>query len=234
MIESIFIAFNWIITEGGINSGFSLSFTILVTIVFIILHFLSRSWPKLFQKWSSIDEIFIKHDYPAPKKNHKTFIKWFTVISALYSIILQTLFLPGRYTQTKQNMEFCNVDKNVSALMYMYTRERSHIFNYVKFRYWMIPFLEGIWYIMCLTWYLAISLVIAISIWLSMRLKQIETKIQRHLQQKANMSWERVYDHFKQIIGLIEEVNSEMGMLMLFNCAIFLIFICFFLFKLAR
>lgn len=113
----------------------------------------------------------------------------------------------------------------------MYHRERPQIFNILPFHFVLIPFLELTRLVLSLYWTFIDILIIHVSIGLTTRFKQLETRITDSKFNASEDIWYEIRMHYGQLTDLVAKVDDKFATIILISCANNMYFICYNIFK---
>lgn len=217
-----------------IHQAFQTTYFIGSLLARIKLILLARKWLQLKARWSEWETPFNTFPYENPHESHQRFIRRLLVLTMLTTFAMLAFYTAWRLESASINIEMCHVPKHISLVAYMYVKEREHIFNFINFRPWMIPILELQYWLAEFGWVQSFNLIVVLAVWLTAHFEQLQQRIERDRGLKSESYWNEVYGHFKRLVGLVADVNRELGLLIVLNCFKRMFFLCFFLLKLIR
>lgn len=233
IIETCLIYFHWISTSGGLKYAVRSLFSILALTNGITLLILAMRWPKISLRWSKQESVFRKFPYQMPDKNITALLTSLTVLTILFTFCINTTWVTMKVVHTLESRNNCKLPVDYNFFAHYYRKERPHVFRFINFRLWMSPimYLQHLFTDFC--WMLSHNLNILLSIWVSARLKQLLQRIKQNQRLERCMDrWMTVYEDFKVLVELIEDVDQEIGIFVIITCLIRLHFLVSFISKL--
>lgn len=234
VINSIINLSIWIIDGFGISFSVMVIFCIASVIIDAVMCMKARKWSKISKRWAELEKVFRKKPYEEPTENYKNMFTRLTGTTTIVFIALSLVYHLWLYSLSKTNLEVCENPLNISIIENMYVRGRYHLFIFTEFKIWMAPILSFHFIILDLCWGYSRNFVVLCIIWIVSRFKQLHKRIITELEEKNNIDWTEIYKHFRILVALVEDVDKELGFIILFTCAARLPFLCYFLFKISR
>lgn len=232
VFEACFNAYLWLQNGAGIKKGFFIVRFIQSNILSYNLQYLAWNWPKFTQLWAEKEEIFLKFPY----QNFKTKSNGLFLKVAAFCMILafgdNLLYFIRKHNQSKLYIEACNLTMNHFELTYR--RERLFYISVFGYQPWFIPIFELDATIGTMLWSLSKGLIIVLSIWLNIRLEQLWKRVKFSYKTKLKACWTELYEHYIQLLRLISDVDTAIGMITLQAAAHNFVFHCFYVFKVTR
>uniref|UniRef100_A0A240SYM8 Gustatory receptor n=1 Tax=Phlebotomus papatasi TaxID=29031 RepID=A0A240SYM8_PHLPP len=209
----------------------SLTFFSITTTGQIFFINLARRWPKLIRCWDRAESIFLTRPYRTHgwrldcKMKILCFI-WVALAASEYSgyVTMTLIGINGALNECPGT--------NVTIQEVFFESQRTHIFYWIRFHDWMIPFLLLINMSLTFCWTYLDLFIMLVGISLAARFNQVTDRIKRMENMIIPESfWTEIRSHYLLLNELVLYVDDRLSLILLLSCASNLYFVCLQLFN---
>ncbi|GAB0095008.1 hypothetical protein DMENIID0001_103340 [Sergentomyia squamirostris] len=211
------------VTLHGVEGITFYGITVMGQLCFFLL---ATRWPKFVRCWDKVESVFLTRPYRTRERRLERSVRSLYLFWIILAFIEYNLAQCAAINGISRALEICPSTK-ITALEIFYRSQRPHVFMWIKYRRWMIPFLLLINMSLTFCWTYLDLFIMVTGISMAYRFKQISDRIHRMKGMTIPDSfWIEIRSHYLMMNELVLYVDKRLSMLILLSCASNLYFIC--------
>ncbi|XP_037048444.1 uncharacterized protein LOC119082852 [Bradysia coprophila] len=187
-------------------------------------------WPSLIQLWRRNEDVFLKLPYRRWKLSLSLELRALTLTVMAVAMLEHILYMSSVLYNNSKQIDECHL--NISFFKNLYFREKKHLAMAIPYNgiAAIFFFINNVG--MTLRWSFMDVFIMALSIGIARRYKQINERLETARGKLMPESfWIEIRTHFLAMTELLQLIDEEVSLLTLISCANNLYFICFQLFN---
>ncbi|GAB0087186.1 hypothetical protein DMENIID0001_014660 [Sergentomyia squamirostris] len=142
----------------------------------ICFFILAIGWPQTVRCWDKVESVFLVRPYTIGGQRLECSVRLLSFIWIILAFIEYNLAQFASINGISRALEICP-NTEITALEIFHRSQRSHVFMWIKFRMWMVPFLTLINMSLTFCWTYVDIFIMVTGIALARRFKQISDRI---------------------------------------------------------
>ena len=191
----------------------------------IFLH-LATKWKNIIFYWSKMERPILLEPYKELGRTYSRKVQMIGGIFFVCFLIEHFMFIAVECNHNLYQLRMCNITQ-VTALNNYFRRERPHLLDVIPYYWWIFPIFQWTISLMAFNWNFVDYFIIILSLCLSTRFDQLNQRL-RHTRkhQMDQKFWLDIRLHYTNLVDLVEFIDGEISLLVLFSMSHNLFLVC--------
>lgn len=191
-----------------------------------IFLYLATRWKDIISFWYKMEKPFLFEPYTMNGLSLSFKIRFVGFVFCIFYLTEHLMFIGMELFETHNQLISCNVTSITFLNNYM-RRERPHLLDVLPYRWWIFPIFQWTITLLAFSWNYVDFFIIIISLGLTTRFNQLNDRLRlTPMQQKDRKFWLEIRLHFTRLIDLLEFIDNEISLLILFSMSHNLFLVC--------
>lgn len=192
----------------------------------LFLH-LATKWKEIMSFWLKMEKPFLSQPYTLKGMSLSRKIRLIGLVFVAFSLTEHLMFIGMELHENHKEILLCNVSKRISFLHNYMRRERPHLLDVLPYRWWIFPIFQWTITLMAFCWNFTDYFVIILSLGLTTRFNQLNERLrQTSISQMDRKFWLDIRLHYSNLVDLVEYIDGQISLLVLFSMSHNLFLIC--------
>jgi gustatory receptor len=194
----------------------------------VLFLYLATKWKEIMSFWCKKEKTFLCETYTRSTYRFPLSLQ-IKLIGVVFFILFLTehfMFIALQIQVTQQQMEVCNVT-DMSFLNNYLRRLRPHLLDVLPYHWWIFPPFQWTITLMAFCWNYVDYFIVILSLGISTRFTQLNERLRhtpRH--QMDRKFWLEIRLHYTNLVDLLEYVDDQISLLVLFSMSHNLFLVC--------
>lgn len=178
-----------------------------------------------------MEKTFLSEPYAIEGMSLALKIRLVGVVFFVFYLTEHFMYIGMKLHDNAHQSTICNVS-SISFLNNFMRRERPQLLNVLPYHWWIFPIFQWSITLMAFCWNYVDFFIIILSLGLSTRFNQLNERLrQTHQHQMDRKFWLEIRVHYTNLVDLLEFIDDNISLLMLFSMSHNLFLICTKLFE---
>lgn len=197
--------------------------------------FLAIKWKGIMSFWLKMEKPFLSKPYTMEGMSLSMKIRLIGIVFVLFYLTEHLMFIGMELYDNHNQIVLCNVSKRITFLQNYMRRERPHLLDLLPYHWWIFPIFQWTITLMAMCWNYVDYFIIILSLGLSTRFNQLNERLRRtQINQMDRKFWLEIRIHYSNLVDLLEFVDNQISLLVLFSLSHNLFLMCTKIFELIK
>jgi gustatory receptor len=191
----------------------------------LFLH-LATKWKDVMSFWYEKEKPFLLPPYRISGMSLSFKMKFIGAIFIIFYLTEHLMFIGMELHTNYNQLEVCNVSSLTFLNNYM-RRERPHLLDVLPYRWWIFPLFQWTITLMAFSWNYVDYFIIILSLGISTRFNQLNERLRNTPSHEVDRKfWLDIRLHYTNLVDLLEFVDEQISLLVLFSMSHNLFLVC--------
>lgn len=187
---------------------------------------LAKKWKDITSFWYKKEKPFLSEPYTMNGWSLSLKIRLIGFVFCVFYLTEHLMFIGMELHDNYNQLKMCNVT-GISFMNNYMRRERPHLLDVLPYRWWIFPIFQWSITLMAFCWNYVDFFIIIISLCLTTRFNQLNDRLrQTPSNQMDHKFWLEIRLHYTNLVDLLEFIDDEISLLILFSMSHNLFLVC--------